>query len=158
MNWQQVCAQPALQNLPFKIELNERGQILMSPVKINHSAYQSEIGYLIRVRQSNGQALAECAIATRLGTKVADVAWASAERFKKMKGKTESPISPEICVEVLSGSNTDAEIEEKRQLYFDQGALEVWICDLNGNMRFYDLDGKLKNSKLFADFPKKIKI
>ena len=34
MQWHEVCEHPSLQNLPFKIELNERGQILMSPVKV----------------------------------------------------------------------------------------------------------------------------
>jgi len=38
MQWQEVCEHPSLQNLPFKIELNERGQVLMSPVKVYHSA------------------------------------------------------------------------------------------------------------------------
>ncbi len=43
MNWQQVCEHKDLQNLPFKIELNQRGQIIMSPAKVYHSAYQGEI-------------------------------------------------------------------------------------------------------------------
>ena len=41
MNWQEVCEHPGLQNLPFKIELDEKGKILMSPVKVYHSVYQS---------------------------------------------------------------------------------------------------------------------
>ncbi|MCP4104532.1 MAG: hypothetical protein GY749_03190 [Desulfobacteraceae bacterium] len=48
MNWQQVCEHPNLENLPFKIELNERGQIIMSPVKVIHSAYQGRIEYILR--------------------------------------------------------------------------------------------------------------
>ncbi|MDM8549434.1 hypothetical protein QUF72_05115 [Desulfobacterales bacterium HSG2] len=36
MNWQEVCEHSDLQNLPFKIELNERGQIIMSPAKAYH--------------------------------------------------------------------------------------------------------------------------
>jgi len=31
MNWQQVCENPTLKDLPFKIELNTFGQIIMSP-------------------------------------------------------------------------------------------------------------------------------
>ena len=38
MNWQEVCADPHLRDLPYKIELNERGQILMTPVRLYHSA------------------------------------------------------------------------------------------------------------------------
>ena len=47
MNWQEVCADPHLRNLPFKIELNEYGQVVMSPVKVYHSAFQGRIGALI---------------------------------------------------------------------------------------------------------------
>ena len=31
MNWIEVCQNKALQDLPFKIELNEWGQITMTP-------------------------------------------------------------------------------------------------------------------------------
>jgi Uma2 family endonuclease len=33
--------------------------------------------------------------------------------------------APEICIEILSPSNSAAEIAEKRVLYFDAGAAEV---------------------------------
>ncbi len=34
MNWQEVCDHPQLRNLSFKIELNEDGKIIMSPLKV----------------------------------------------------------------------------------------------------------------------------
>jgi len=37
MNWQEVCEHPSLKDLPFKIELDEFGRIVMSSVKIYHS-------------------------------------------------------------------------------------------------------------------------
>jgi Uma2 family endonuclease len=155
MNWQDVCEHASLQNLPFKIELNEQGKILMSPVKVYHSAYQGEI---IRLMPKEGKVLAECAIKTRKGTKVADVAWASSARFEQIKWEVECSIAPEICVEVRSSSNTDNEIEEKKALYFENGAQEVWICDANGDIRFYNFSGELKQSGLLAKFPNKISI
>lgn len=33
-NWQEVCEHPGLQNLPFKLEVNERGQIIMNAVRV----------------------------------------------------------------------------------------------------------------------------
>jgi Uma2 family endonuclease len=45
--------------------------------------------------------------------------------------------APEICVEVLSVSNTPAEIAEKIALYFEAGAQEVWTCDLGGTLEFH---------------------
>ena len=55
--------------------------------------------------------------------------------------------APEICVEILSPSNTQPEINEKRALYFDAGATEVWICNLNGSMSF---NFRVGNLSIFA--------
>ncbi len=54
MDWQEVCDHPDLQNLPFKIELNERGHIVMSPVKLFHSIYQGEIEHILRTQLNDG--------------------------------------------------------------------------------------------------------
>ncbi len=152
MRWEEVCAHPSLQNLPFKIELNEKGEIVMNAVKVIHSLYQGEIEYLLRSSLKGGKALPECAIKTRKGTKVADVAWATTERIKIIKAETECSIAPEICIEVRSDSNTDGEMEEKRTLYFESGAKEVWLC-LNGKMSFYNVHGRTEKSTIAPDFP-----
>lgn len=158
MNWQEVCEHPSLQDLPFKIETNERGEIVMAPVKVVHSAYQGEIGFLLRSQRQEGKVLAECVIKTTKGTKVADVAWVSGERFLQIKDETECSIAPEVCIEVLSLSNTDDEITEKRQLYLDQGAQEVWTCHGDGDIYFYNPAGRLAQSVLFPHFPQHIEI
>lgn len=158
MEWQEVCEHPSLKDLPFKIELNERGQIIMSPVKVSHSAYQGQIEFFLRTLMKKGMALPECAIRTRKGTKVADVVWVSEKRFDQIKSEVECSIAPEICVEVLSASNTDEELEEKRELYIENGAREVWVCSQEGDMSFYNAEGRLEKSTLTPKFPKKIEI
>ncbi|MFZ1492940.1 MAG: Uma2 family endonuclease [Candidatus Competibacter denitrificans] len=155
MQWQDVCEHPSLQNLPFKIELNEKGQILMSPVKVYHSAFQGKISQLL---PKQGVVLAECAIKTAKGTKVADIAWCSEGRFKQIEQETECSIAPEVCIEVLSFSNTGGEIEEKRMLYLTVGAIEFWVCNENGDMAFFDASGPLKTSILIPEFPHQVKI
>ena len=158
MNWQQVCEHKDLQNLPFKIELNHRGQIIMSPAKVYHSAYQGEIEYLLRSLNKNGRTLPECAIWTKAGTKVTDVAWVSNQRFTIIKNEIECSIAPEICIEVLSNSNTDEEMQEKRQLYFEQQAQEVWICKQDGTIKSYNSKCQINKSILIPNFPQKIEI
>jgi len=158
MNWQQACQHPSLKDLPFRIEINETGQIVMSPVSILHSLYSGKIGNFLISFLKNGAILSECAVRTRKGTKVADVAWVSLERLKLIVHEYDSPIAPEICVEVLSESNTEEEMRKKRKLYFETGALEFWICDRNGTMCFYNPKKQMKLSELVPDFPKKIEI
>lgn len=157
MQWKDVVANPHLQDLPFKIETNEWGQIVMSPTRLQHGNYQTRIAVaLTKHLDESGEVVTECAIQTQMGTKVADVAWFSAERWEQVKDEFDSPIAPEICVEVLSPSNSVEEIEQKKALYFERGANEVWICDTNGTLTFYREDGAVAASILVPDFPTNI--
>lgn len=158
MKWQEVCEHASLKNLPFKIELNRDGKILMTPVKVSHSGFQGELAFLLRSLLRSGKTLPECAIATREGTKVADVAWASDALFERIKHEAECSVCPEICVEVFSSSNTQREMEEKRMLYFEQGANEFWLCTEKGDMQFFNLEGELERSILVPDFPQRIEL
>lgn len=60
---------------------------------------------------------------------------------------------PELCIEVLSASNTEEEMQEKRVLYFEEGAQEVWTCNSEGELRFYDESGARSSSALAPTFP-----
>lgn len=158
MDWKEVTENPNLRDLPFKIETNEYGQIVMNPVKLNHSVYQGEMISRLRALNPDGKVLAECAVSTRKGTKVADVAWFSDKLWKGQKGKAEASVAPELCVEVASMSNSPKEMDEKRNLYFEQGAQEFWFCDEYGNISFYNQERRLKHSTLFPEFPDTIEI
>ena len=84
-----------------------------------------------------GHALTECAVLTGDGVKGVDVAWISEGRVKQgLKGEVLT-IAPEICVEVFSPGNTRQQMKAKRQLYFEAGAEEVWLCDRQGVMLFF---------------------
>lgn len=157
MQWNEVIANPNLQNLPFKIETNEWGQIVMTPAKVMHGKVQLMIGMLLtQLMQESGEATIECAIQTRKGTKVADVAWFSESRWEQVQDEYDSPIAPEICIEVISPSNSSEEIREKKTLYFERGALEVWTCNAKGKMQFYTAAGEIASSALVPHFPKTI--
>ena len=158
MNWQEVCEHPSLKDLPFKIELDELGKIIMSPVKLYHAALQGEIEFILRSLLKSGKTLPECAIKTSKGTKVADVAWVSLPIWAKIKSETEASIAPEICVEVISASNTQKEMAEKRQLYFEAGAIEVWMCNESGAVSFFNAEQQLTRSLLVPEFPEKISV
>lgn len=146
MEWSEVVENPLLQDLPFKIELNKWGKILMSPASNNHGHLQFQIGDKINQAKRSGKIIIECSIKTPDGVKVADVAWASDEFMAEHGFKTPYSVAPEICVEVVSPSNSKAEMNEKIKLYLDQGALEVWICNLKGELSYYSKDGQIDKS------------
>jgi Uma2 family endonuclease len=157
MRWEEVCENKQLQDLPFKIELNKCGQIVMSPVKIKHSFYQGRIQRLLESFLRTGEVMPECAIDTSDGVKVADVVWCSEERFAQIENEVSASIAPEICIEVKSSGNSSEEIKSKKDLYLEAQALEVWLCDEQGLMKFYDRQGELKHSLLVPEFPREIK-
>ena len=157
MKWEEVCKNQQLQNLPFKIELNKWGQIVMSPVNIKHSFYQGRIQRLLESLLQTGEVMPECAINTSDGVKVADVVWCSDERFDQIQDEVSASIAPEICIEVKSIGNTLEEMEFKKKLYFEAQAMEVWICNEQGDIIFYNEQNELTQSLLVPYFPTQIK-
>jgi Uma2 family endonuclease len=153
MEWSQVINDKSLQNLPYKIELNKWGNIEMTPASNRHGNLQTKIAFHLMNFMKNGTVLTECSVKTSEGVKVADVAWASENFLKKHRGNTPYKEAPEICVEILSFSNTEDEMMTKKNLYFSGGAKEFWICNEDGVISFYIAKGKIKKSELFPDMP-----
>ncbi len=157
MNWSDVLADPCLQDLPYKIELNQHGAIVMTPASNRHARQQSRIYDILNEQKTSGEMIVECAVGTAKGVRVPDVAWMS-NQFVAAQGET-TPFgqAPELCVEVTSPSNSQAEMEEKIELYFEQGAQEVWLCNEAGQLEFFSPAGPLEKSAMFPDFPQTIK-
>jgi Uma2 family endonuclease len=153
ITWQDVLDDPSLKNLPYKIELNRRGQIEMSPATNLHNIYQIAITDLLLEFAAHGKRFQECSIETSNGVRVADAVWLSKE-FLALHGRvTPYTRAPEICIEIISPSNTSEEMLEKINLYLERGALEVWTCNLQGEIKFFDANGTLERSKLVPGFP-----
>src|SRR6185503_10167492 len=155
--WAEVSKDPELAKYEGRVETDRYGYVIMSPPPApSHGSYQSEIAYLLRVKIPEGRVLTECPISTADGVRAADVALASPECMRTLGEQVCFPRSPEICVEVVSPSNTEAEIEEKKALYFDAGAKEVWLCSTSGAMSFF-IRGTARPgrvSQICPDFPK----
>jgi Uma2 family endonuclease len=135
--WEEMIADPALRDLPYKIETNHHNKIIMSPASTWRGNYEYEIGRWLGQLLPSGKVINEAPIRTSEGVRVADVAWISRERWLPNKRTAALPIAPEICVEILSPSNTREEMLEKMTLYYAKGAAEVWLCDDQGNMEFF---------------------
>ena len=152
MDWQDVLDHPSLRDLPFKIETNEWGQVVMSPATNKHGRLQMRVARRLE-DLLGGEALVECSVDTPRGVKVADVAWMSDDFAAQHGEQTPYPQAPEVCVEVVSPSNTWTEMEEKITLYLAKGAREVWLCGEDGRMRFFGYEGEMSRSSLAPDFP-----
>src|SRR5690349_19131715 len=114
--WSDVLRDPALRDLPYKIELNSWGKVEMTPAGNRHGHLQSELAYELR-RQLQGMVVTECSILTRIGVRVPDVAWASPDFMAAFGEITPYTRAPEICVEILSPSNVEADVAERTGAY-----------------------------------------
>lgn len=146
MQWSEVIDNPYFKNLPFKIELNRYGKIEMTPASNKHGRLQVFIGALLERKLKQGETLTECSIQTTEGVKVADVAWCSKAFIKQHGYETPYSQAPEICIEIVSPSNSKEEMINKAQLYLQAGAEEVWIIWENGIVDYYNKAGKLESS------------
>lgn len=137
--WEEICADPGLARLEYRIETDAFGHILMTPPpSFDHSDAQGLIiELLLELAPEGGRARPEVPISTSAGVRAIDVAWISNARLARSQSRKVLTIAPEICIEVLSPSNTKAEIEEKTHLFFEAGAEEVWLCGLDGALHVF---------------------
>ncbi len=147
MEWSEVIDNPLLENLPFKIELDKWGNILMSPTTNTHGMLKTKIGTMIEKGKQSGKIIINCSIQTPDGVKVADVAWASDEFIAEHDFETPYSTAPEICDEVISPSNSNPEMQEKIKLYLDKDAREVWLVDQQGKITYFSNEGQIEASK-----------
>lgn len=147
MQWAEVIDNPYFKDLPFKIELNRFGQVLMSPASNRHGNLEYRVGRALERGCPEGEIIIECSIQTADGVKVADVAWASAAFMQQYGYSTPYPQAPEICVEIISPGNTDEEMRIKIDLYLAQGAQEVWLVDTEAKVRFFNTSGQQNTSQ-----------
>jgi len=154
--WETLCRDPHLRGIPYKVETDEFGRVLMSPTKNYHAFFASRINRLLEKLLANGETANELAVRTPKGVKVPDAAWVSNVRRDIIFGESAASVAPEICVEIISDSNTEQAIAEKRQLYFAAGAREVWICQPNGQMQFFTVAGQRPQSEVCPGFPSSV--
>jgi Uma2 family endonuclease len=145
-------------DLPFPWETNARGQIIMTPVNYGHSSHVGDLIQLFARLAPEWKTGSELGIITSDGVKAPDVTLASPAYHARHKDKdgyvTEAP---EICIEVMSPSNSWQEMQDKMPLYFEVGAQEVWIVDTDGHIAFF-MPGneRIPQSRLIPDAPQGI--
>ena len=158
--WEALCEDPALADLPYKVETNERGQLLMSPASTPHSLWQAFVTRLLFAATDaaglGGKVLTEAALLTSQGVKVPDVAWISGAAWNARSNPLLLTQAPDICIEVMSPSNTADEMRAKAALVFACGAREVWILATTGRMAFFDAKGERSASSILPGFAAQI--
>ena len=150
VRYRDLCEDPLFANVPGKIEIDPWGRMVMSPPGVYHGLIQGRLCQMLVVL--GGATFVEVPIATSTGLFAPDVAWAS-PRFMELHGR-ENPlmVAPEVCIEVVSPSNSVKEMQEKREAYLASGAHEVWIVyPQSKRCEFHGPQGRLERSAYAVD-------
>jgi Uma2 family endonuclease len=143
--WNELAADP---ESPDHFELNEFGELILTPKPtVGHQRAGSAVAHLLRVLVG-GEAVTEVSVLTDRGVRVPDVAWMPTERWNQCKGQSPLQIVPDVCVEVLSPSDTREEISMKVGAYLRGGAREAIVVGLKGEVEFFGPEGKRESSAL----------
>jgi Uma2 family endonuclease len=137
VRYRNLCEDPCFANVPGKIEIDLWGRMVMSPATPYHGRVQARLSD--KLAALGGERTIEAPIATRLGLFVADLAWSSHKSPPGSEGENPLMRAPELCIEVVSPSNSRKELTEKTEAYLAAGAEEVWIvyprskrCEVHG--------------------------
>ena len=152
--WQQLAADPLVAAIPYKVELNEKGAIEVSPPTTRHAFLQAYVSSEVARQRPEGTTFTGCPVETEIGVRVPDVVWASPEFMRRHGAESEFRAGPDLCVEVLSPTNTRAEIGEKVAAYLAAGAREVWVVGEDGVPEIHTSAGRVPASTLGFDLPR----
>jgi Uma2 family endonuclease len=142
MRWAELVKDPTLSDLPYKIEINLWGKVEMTPASFWHGRLQGSIAAQLAEQLRHGESLTEVPILTEIGVRAPDVSWGSKDYLEANANASPAPRAPEICVEIVSPSNTDDEIRQKIRAYLAAGAHEVWIVTEEGRISYHGPSGE----------------
>ena len=127
VRYEKLCDDPWMANVYGKIELDVWGHVMMTPPPAYyHGVVQARLLEALRAL-TDGQAAVETPIATSAGLFAADITWASNAFFRAHADNVALQKAPELCIEVVSPSNSRKKLTDKRDAYLASGAQEVWI-------------------------------
>lgn len=155
VRYEKLCEDPWMAKVQGKVEIDAWGRVMMTPPPAYyHGAVQARLIQTLG-RLPGGQVAAESPIATSKGVFAADVTWASDVFLRARAGEVALQQAPELCIEVVSPSNSRKELTDKRDAYLASGAKEVWIVyPKSKRCEFFDPRGELDRSSFSVDLSK----
>jgi Uma2 family endonuclease len=147
-----MCDDPCFANVPGKVELDVWGRVLMTPPpSAYHGLAQSRLVHKLKT-VLGGEVITEAPIVTPAGLFLADLSWLSPAYVATHGIRTPLAPAPEICIEVVSPSNSVKELREKRDAYLAAAAEEVWlIYPKSKRCEFYGKQGPIPRSRYAVD-------
>jgi Uma2 family endonuclease len=113
-------------------ELRHGEPVQMTRPKFKHHRIQRKLRIVLQTAAGDS-GIVETEVAFRpvpeYELRVADVAYVSRERWDGIDPEDNLMGAPDLVIEVLSPSNTAAELYDKEKLCLEHGAREFWVVD-----------------------------
>jgi Uma2 family endonuclease len=139
---------PYVEDDPNWYELDELGEWIVSPRPTpGHQRVAAVVAFQLSTQLSERAAI-QVSVYTDRGIRAPDVVWMPATRWLAAKAQDPLAFVPDVCVEVLSPSNTRREILMKVDGYLSGGAREAIVVGLKGEVEFFGPGGTLEASAL----------
>jgi Uma2 family endonuclease len=117
---------------PFYYELHHGELVKVSRPKLKHAVTQDKLRDMLKTYAEPGS-FVSVEVAFRPLPEhelwVADVAYVSKERFQQTDREDNFHGAPELVIEVLSPSNTVAEMNERKRICLENGSREFLVAD-----------------------------
>jgi Uma2 family endonuclease len=138
-------------------ETNAQGQIIVNPpIGFRHADRADKISTAIKASLPGWRVWPELGLHTADGVKAPDFSVAPPDFTVDADARGFLLRAAVLCVEIMSPSNNWEEMRHKTLLYLAAGAKEVWVCDDNGDLHFFDGTGEVRQSAMVAEMPKRI--
>jgi Uma2 family endonuclease len=135
------------ENKPYKIERNKYGELLiMTPVGGIGSTHEAEVAYeLLHWNKSvqTGKAfISNAGFNLPDGSCLSpDASWLALDRWDALTYEQQAgypPLCPDFLIEVRSQSDSRKSVEDKMQLWMENGAKLAWLVDpIDANVTIY---------------------
>lgn len=130
---------------PVYHELRHGELVAVTRPKYKHYSIQRRLRRLLE-RLAPADALVDTEFAFRplpeYELRVADVAYVAADRERSIQPEDNLRGAPEMVIEILSPSNTVAEMYEKEKLCLENGAQEFWVVADRRQVKISTPDGR----------------
>jgi len=126
------------ENKPYRIERNKHGEIIiMTPVGGIGSTHEAYVAYALL--HWNETTAAGIAFISNAGFNLPDgsclspdAAWLALDRWNALTPVEQAgypPLCPDFLIEIRSQSDSRSSVEEKMQLWLENGAALAWLVD-----------------------------
>lgn len=117
-----------------RLELRHGELVKVPPAKLKHAIAQEKLRKLLE-RAAAGAGSVYVKLGFRIlpdrEYRIADVVCATNDRWAQQDPEGYFTGAPDLVIEILSRSNTAAEMRDKKKLCLENGSMEFWIVDLN---------------------------